>query len=142
MSYMYIVHIVLNEPHTFWFTDSYSLKYMKSRKMNYSIAILYVDETLELKDSRFNPMYKEIGDTEYQSLRCNKIDMRHAFTLKPDNFTCISISNPYSLPILPNYKYCPELKAHIYRNPTWHETQLLNHIINHGKYGCNCLNTC
>ena len=142
MSYMYIVHVILIEPYTFHFTDSYSLKYMKSRTLNYVIAILYVDETLELRDSQFNPMYKEIGEMEYNLMQCNKIDMRHAFMLNPDTFTCISISNPYSLPILPNYKYCPELKAHIYRNPTWHEIQLLNHISNHRKNGCNCLNTC
>jgi len=119
MSYMYIVHVILNEPYTFHFTDTYSLKYMNQRTVYYSIAILYVDELLELNDSKYNPMYKEIGEIEYHALRCNKIDMRNAFMLNPSNFTCISISNPYSLPILPNYKYCPELKAHIYRNPTY-----------------------
>ena len=113
MAYMYIVHVILANPYTFHFTDAYSLKYMKQRTMKYYIAILYTDEILELKDSRFNYLFKEIGEYAYYTLRCKKIDMITEFIKKPENFTCISITNPYSLPMLPNYKYSPELKAHI-----------------------------
>ena len=56
---MYIVHVILNEPYTFNFTDKYSLKYMKSRSMKYIIAIIYTDELLILRDSRYNYLFKE-----------------------------------------------------------------------------------
>ena len=116
MSYMYIVHVILQEPYTFHFTDAYSVKYMKQRTMKYMIAIIYTDEILEMKDSRINYLFKEIGEQEYNALPYKKTDMIGEFVKNPGNFTFISVSKPYSLPILPNYKYCPEIKAHLYRN--------------------------
>ena len=118
MAYMYIVHVVLKEPFTFHFTDAYSLKFMKQRTMKYSVAIFYTDEILELKDSRFHYLFKEIDETEYVALQYNKIDIVSEFKTNPENFTFISITNPYSLPMLPNYTYCPDIKTYIYRNST------------------------
>ena len=108
--YMYIVHVILNEPYTFNFTDSYSLKHMKSRTMKYSIAVIYTNELLELRDSRHNYMFKEISENDYRCLQCNKHDMIAEFNKNPCEFNFCSITNVYSLPLLSGYKYNPDLK--------------------------------
>jgi hypothetical protein len=109
---MYIVHVILNEPYTFNFTDKYSLKYMKSRSMKYNIAIMYTDELLILRDSRYNYLFKEINENDYHCLKCNKTDMIKEFNKNSNNFTFHSITNVYSLPVLPGYVYDPLLKIH------------------------------
>ena len=103
--YMYIVHVILNEPYTFNFTDSYSLKFSGQRTMKYSIAAIYTNEMLDLCDSRFNYMFKEIQESDYRALQCKK----------PDEFNFCSITNIYSLPLLTGYKYNPELKLWMLR---------------------------
>ena len=115
MSYMYIVHVILNEPYTFNFTDSYSLKHMQSRTMKYSIAVIYANEMLELRDSRHNYMFKEISEKEYQSLNCKKHIMIDEFIKNPGEFNFCSITNAYSLPLLPGYKYNTEIKVWLLR---------------------------
>jgi len=127
---MYIVHVILNEPYTFHFTDSYSLKYMKTRTMKYSIAIVYTDELLELKDSRYNYLFKEIGETAYNSLPYKKTDIINEFTKNPENFTFNSITNPYSLPMSPHYVYCPDIKTYVYRNTIRRDIYLRVHSVN------------
>ena len=111
--YMYIVHVILNEPYTFHFTDYYSLKHMRHRTMKYSTAVIYTNEFLELRASRFNYMFKEIRETDYIALKCKKIDMIEQFNKNPDDFTFCSITNIYHLPLIPGYKYVPELKVYI-----------------------------
>jgi len=131
---MYVVHVILEEPYTFHFTDAYSVKYMKQRTMTYMFAIIYTDEILELKDSRIHYLYKEIGEQEYKALLYKKIDMIEQFIKNPGNFTFMSVSKPYSLPILPNYEYCPKTKAHVYRNST------VRRIYPTMNTGCECGN--
>jgi len=110
--YMYTVHVILNEPYTFNFTDKYSLKYMKSRSVKYIIAIIYTDELLILRDSRYNYLFKEINENDYRCLKYNKTDMISEFNKNPNKFTFCSITNVYSLPVLPGYVYDPLSKIH------------------------------
>jgi len=112
--YMYIVHVILNEAYTFNFTDKYSLKYMNSRSMKYNIAIIYTEELLILRNSRYNYLFKEINENDYHCLKCDKTDMITEFNKNPNKFTFRSITNLYSLPVLPGYIYDPLLK--IYKN--------------------------
>ena len=114
--YMYIVHVILNEPYTFNFTDSYSLKHMQTRTMNYSIAVIYSNDMLDLRNSRHNYMFREINETEYQSLNCKKNNMIDEFIKNPGDFNFCSITNVYSLPLLEGYKYYPVLKLWVRRN--------------------------
>ncbi len=113
--YMYIVHVILNEPYTFNFTDSYSLKFSGQRTMKYSIAAIYTNEMLDLRDSRFNYMFKEIQESDYRALQCKKHDMISEFNKNPGEFNFCSITNIYSLPLLTGYKYNPELKLWMLR---------------------------
>jgi len=111
MAYMHIVHVILNEPYTFNFTDLYSQKYMKNRTVNYIIAVIYTNELLILKDSRYNYLFKEMNENDYRKLQCKKIDLIDEFTNRPNEFTFRSITNVYSLPLDSGYKYSPELKV-------------------------------
>jgi hypothetical protein len=112
---MFIVHVILNEPYTFNFTDSYSLKFSRQRTMKYSIAVIYTNEMLDLRDSRFNYMFKEIQENDYNELQCKKNDMISEFIKTPGEFNFCSITNVYSLPLLSGYKYNPELKVWVLR---------------------------
>ena len=107
---MYIVHVILNEPFTFNFTDSYRLK---ERTMKYSTAVIYTNDFLDLRDSRYNYMMKEMSETDYNSLKCKKTDIISEFNKNPSDFNFCSVTNVYSLPLLSGYRYNPELKLYV-----------------------------